>query len=255
MAVSPARPERAGETAMNKTSDIDKIIERQMRFWEIRGRLADEGGAAAEDALAHLAEGPWITLSKQQDSGGLELAERLSKATGWQAFDREICSAIARNTKTREAVLSRLDERAIGGFHDYVSQMLVPDAVGRIAYLQELVHVIWGLARQGNAIIVGRGANWFLNPAHGLRVRILSPFEERAQRFAEREGISNDDARRRLPELDDEQIAFIRQVYNRDINDPSGYDMVINLEEMGLGTAESIVLTALHLKLGTKEHR
>jgi cytidylate kinase len=224
-----------------------------MRFWEVRGRLAEEGGDAAMQALAHLGEGPWITVSKQQDSGGLELAGRLARATGWQAFDREICSAIARSTKTREAVLSRLDERVIGGFQDYLSQMLVPDALARIAYIQEMAHVIWGLARQGNAIIVGRGANWLLGPAHGLRVRVIAPFDARAARLADREGIPLVDAKRRLPGLDDEQVAFIRQVYNRDINDPTGYDLVINMEHLEIDVAERIVLTAMRRKLETKE--
>ena len=115
---------------------------------------------------------------------------RPGRELDWQVFDREIVAAIAAQRQMREAVLSRLDERAIGAFNDYIAQMLVPDDPGQLAYLRELVRVIWGLARQGNAIILGRGANWFLNARFGLRLRAIASLEVRVERVAREEGIA-----------------------------------------------------------------
>jgi len=229
---------------------IEQIIERQAKFWEVRGRLAEEGGAAAARALAHLSEGPWITVSKQLGSGGVELAQALGQELGWQVFDREIVSAIAEQRKMREAVLSRLDEQAIGAFNDYIAQMLVPNDPGQLAYLQELVRVIWGLARQGNAIILGRGANWFLNARFGLRVRAIAVLEVRADRVAREDGIPLIQAGRKIKEHDAKQAAFIHQVYGRDIDDPLGYDIVLNTGEIAPEVARRITLAALRAKLG-----
>ena len=105
--------------------EIEQIIERQASFWEVRRRLAAEGGKAAERALAHLGEGPWITVSKQLGSLGVELARELARELDWQVFDREIVASIAEQRQLREAVMSRLDERAVGAFNDYIAQMLV----------------------------------------------------------------------------------------------------------------------------------
>jgi len=229
---------------------IEQIIERQAKFWEVRRRLSEEGGEAAARVMAHLSEGPWITVSKQLGSGGVELAQALGRELGWQVFDREIVTAIAQQRKMREAVLSRLDERAIGAFNDYIAQMLVPNDPGQLAYLEELVRVIWGLAKQGNTIILGRGANWFLNARYGVRVRAIAALEVRADRVARAEQISVVRAGRKVKEHDAKQAAFIHQVYGRDIDDPLGYDLLLNTGEIEPEVARRITLAALNAKLG-----
>jgi cytidylate kinase len=231
---------------------IEQIIERQVSFWEVRQRLAAEGGDAAKRALAHLSEGPWVSVSKQMGSLGVELARELGRQLEWQVFDREIVASIATQRKMREAVLSRLDEQAIGAFNDYIAQMLVPNDPGQLAYLEELARVIWGLARQGNAIILGRGANWFLNARFGLRLRAIAPLELRADRVARAEGLTLAEAGRRIKEHEAKQAAFIRQVYGRDIDDPLGYDVLINTGEMELDVAVRIAQEALRAKLGVR---
>lgn len=229
--------------------NIEQIIERQARFWEVRERLAEEGGEQAERALAHLNEGPWLTVSKQLGSGGVELAQRLGRELNWQLFDREIVVSIAEERQLKEAVLSRLDEQAIGSFNDYIAQLLVPNDPGQLAYLEELVRVIWGLARQGNAIILGRGANWFLNATYGLRARVIAPFELRAERIAREEGITIVQAGKKVKEHDVKQAAYIHQVYGRDINDPLGYDLTLNTGELDLESCAVITLAALRRRL------
>lgn len=232
---------------------IEQIIERQARFWEVRRRLAQEGGEEAERAVAELREGPWLTVSKEWGARGVDLAHVLAKELDWQVFDREIVSAIAEQTSMRDAVLSRLDEQAIGAFSDYVRQMLVPNDPGQLAYLQELAKVIWGLARQGNAIILGRGANWFLDSRHGLRVRVIAPLEVRASYLARQEEVPLVEAGKRIKEFDAKQAAFIQQVYGRQITDPLGYDLTINTGELTLETAKRIVLGALESRLAERE--
>jgi cytidylate kinase len=228
---------------------IEQIIERQVRYWEVRRRLADRGGEAAREALAHLKEGPWITVSKQWGSGGVELAQRIGEEMGWQVFDREILIAIAENTKMKQTVLSRMDERAIGAFNDYILQLLVPSDPGQLTFLREMVHVVWGLARQGNAVIVGRGANWFLNPQYGLRVRAIAPLDYRMARIADEAGDAGQATKKEVLERDAEQASFIRRVYGKDIADPEGYDLVLNMQGMEFETAVEVVKAALRKKL------
>ena len=76
--------------------------------------------------------------------------------------------------------------------------------------LRQLVKVIWGLARQGNAIILGRGANWFLNAEFGLRIRVIAPLEVRAEYLARMEHVSLVEAGKRVKEHDAKQTASQR---------------------------------------------
>jgi len=230
---------------MPSGNQIEQIIERQVKFWEVRQRL----GAEARQALAHLDEGPWITISKQWGSGGVELARRVGEEMNWQVFDREILIAIAENTKMRKTVLSRMDERAIGSFNDYIVQLLVPSDPGQLTFLREMVRVIWGLARQGNAVIVGRGANWFLSPQFGLRVRAIAPLEYRMERITAEEGREQAPTLKRVQERDAEQASFIQRVYGKRIDDPEGYDLTLNMQSMEFETAVEVVMAALRRKL------
>jgi cytidylate kinase len=234
---------------MTSSSNIEKIIEKQARFWEVRERIAEEGGEAAQRALAHLAEGPWISISKQWGSGSRELARRLADELQWQWFDKQILTAIADHTHSCEQILHRLDEHAIGSINDYVSQMVVSEDPGQATYLHQMVRVVMGLAKQGNAIIVGRGANFFLDPRFGLRVRLVAPLEKRVARVAADEGRSLDSARSEIEQNDAQQAAFIRQVFGRDINDPLGFDIVVNTGDLGEDTGMRAILAALRQKI------
>ena len=234
---------------MSSSSNIEQIIEKQARFWEMRERIADEGGEAAQRALAHLAEGPWISISKQLGAGSRELARKLAHDLHWQCFDKEILTAISQHTNSCEQILARLDEHAIGSINDYVAQMLVSEDPGQATYLRQMVRVVMGLAKQGNAIIIGRGANFFLDPRFGLRVRLVAPLEQRVERVADTEGRSRGAARSQVEQDDAQQAAFIRQVFGRNIDDPLGFDLVLNMGGVDEDSARRGILAALRQKL------
>lgn len=229
---------------------VEEMLERQARLWDMRQRQAAQGGEAARRALAHLDEGPWICVSRQIGSGGTEFTRRVADKLGWQVYDREILSSIAEHTHTRETVLSRLDERAIQPLLELVVSWFDPQVPGSIPFHQEVARVVVGLAKKGNAIIVGRGANWLLDDPYGLRVRLVAPVDQRAERIARRDALDPADARRKAEQVDASQRAFIRQVYKREIDDPVGYDLVLNTGSLDVDTAADLTVTSLYRKLG-----
>ena len=238
---------------MSEHPSIEQILERQARLQDLRDRAAARGGEEARRALAHRTEGPWITVSKQAGSGGRQIAARVAESLGWQAFDREMLRAIAEHSSHREVVLSRFDEHAIGAFDDYVGQFVVPGNPGRFAYWRELVRTVWALARRGNVVLVGRGAHWVLAREFGLSVRILAPAEYRAAAIARAEGLSKDEARRRMQRDDRQQARFVRQVFGRAIDDPEGYDLVLNVGTLGADAAVRTIGDALRHKLSVPQ--
>ena len=237
---------------MPDSPHIEQIIERQMRLWEMGKRLAEEGGDTAREALVHLREGPWITVSRQLGAGGSALAKDLAERLGWQTFNHEIIRLIAAETDSREQILKRLDERSWNQFRDYFTQMLI-GSPGRSGFVLEMTRVMWGLAREGKAVLLGRGANWFLDPRYGLRLRVIAPKEYREANLVEKWGVEAQDARRMIRESDAEKAAFIRQTFDREIDDPLGYDMVLNLGTLDRETALEITVDALGRKLGSQE--
>jgi hypothetical protein len=234
---------------MSSSTNLGQIVNRQVSLWESRKGVPVEEVPPVHAAPGHLPEGPWVAISTQLGAGGVELAAALGARLGWRVFDKEIVHEIARNTNTRENVLSRLDGHAVGAFEDYVEHLFVPGALGRSAYALEMMRVVWAIGRQGRAILLGRGAHWLLDQRYGLRVRAIAPVETRVESVARAERISASDAAHRVTEDNADRARFTRQVFKQDIDNPLGYDLVVNLGSIAPGTAVELIATALTLKL------
>lgn len=228
---------------MTSTRPIIELTERQGLLSELR-----RSAAAAPAAVAR--EGPWITLSRQLGSGGDAVAPRLGAALGWPVYDREIVAAIAAGTHRTEGIVERYDEKGVRDLAEYLAPLILPDDPGQARYLAELARVAHQLGRQGRAILVGRGVNYLLDPRYGLRVRCIAPFEDRAAMIARVEGLSLDEARRRVEKSDAAQREFLRQGFQHDIEDPAGYDIVLQPLSLGLPAAVDAILAAARAKLG-----
>lgn len=240
-------------TIATEGQKVGRLLDRQMNLWDIRRRLAHEGGEPARRELAHVAEGPWITVSREIGSGWEAVTALVAEQLGWQVFDREILEEISRHANSREAILRHLDERDVNWIQDVVARLtglVSPEDIGQLGFAGHLRLVILAIGKQGRAILVGRGANWLLDPAYGLRVQFVAPAEVRVTRLAAKEGLTLDQAARRVREDDAARAGFMRQVYHRDVHDPTGYDLIVNLASLPTEAAADAIVAALRRKLG-----
>ncbi len=219
------------------------LAERQGHFKEVQ-RLSEIGST---DTAA--SEGPWIALSRQVGAGGAKLAAHLAERLGWQVYDREILSAVAAGTHSDELLVERFDEKGIREVGEFIAPFILPDDPGQARYLLEMRRVIRRIGREGRAILVGRGANWILSPAAGLRIRVVAAAGERAAVLARTEGLSVEASLRRIEKSDAAQRKYIRQAFQREIDDPAGYDLVVSPLSLGLDAAAAAVLAAARTKL------
>jgi cytidylate kinase len=99
--------------------------------------------------------------------------------------------------------------------------------------------VIDEIASEGNAIIIGRGASWFLRDrADVFSIFLYASYEEKLRRTMQA-GISRKEAEELLQTVDQERAAFIRKyyglewphrpVYNLMINTKAGDDAVVRI--------------------------
>ncbi|HSB64466.1 MAG TPA: cytidylate kinase-like family protein [Thermoanaerobaculia bacterium] len=229
---------------MTSTLPGVELADRQGRFKEMRRRATEDSPAGPAQA-----EGPWIALSRQLGSGGSEVAALLGAALGWRIYDREILQAVAAETRRDERTLERFDEKGVRTFGEYLAPLILPADPGQSRYLVDLTHVVRRLGREGRAVLVGRGANFILDPAHGLRVRAVAPAPDRAEALAHDLGLPLDEAHRRIAASDTAQREFVWQAFQREIEDPAGYDLVVHPRALGLPAAVAAILAAARAKL------
>ena len=234
---------------------LGSLLERNGTLREIRRRVEEEWSKSEHRGIAHVDQGPWVTISRCLGAGWEAVASRLAERLGWQVYDREILEEISRETHMRQGILSLLDEREVGWIEEALARLALPDRPGQHQFLDQMARVILALGRRGQAILVGRGANWLLHPACGVRVRMIAPLAMRIARVAEQEGLTPTEARARLQEDDATRARFIRQVYRQEIEDPAGYDLILNLGSLSTDAATDCIVAAMDRKLGETGHR
>ena len=116
----------------------------------------------------------------------------------------------------------------------------------RRAVLQLTQDVIREAARGNNVVIVGRGGAYILRDHPGaLHVFLRAEPVVRVRTIMEREKKTEDQARRRLKQADENWTAYIKQVYGHDRNLASHYDLVLDTGRLGYDATMAAILAAL----------
>ena len=126
-----------------------------------------------------------ITVSRQFSSGGRELAKRMADVLGFDYYDREIITEIAKNKSLDEGyVESALSNgyKAIP-LHFARSFSFAFASTGKSELLVEEKKVIDEIAKRGrDFIIVGRNADLLLKEYNPLNIFVCADLESKIQR-------------------------------------------------------------------------
>ena len=179
-----------------------------------------------------------ITIEREYGSGAAAIAAELARQLGWKLWDHLLTEEIARLAQVEPSAVKRCDERMDSYLHRLSktfwrasyerssplgSQVFDTDRM--MAMMQEIMNK---LGREGNAVIVGRGAPFFLreNPA-AFHVFLYAPRAEKIRRVIA-EGHSEPEAEEMVDSVDRERIAYVKHYFNADWPTRSLYHMMIN---------------------------
>ena len=179
-----------------------------------------------------------ITISRQMGSGGIPIARKAAEKLGYTLVDGDAILAVADQYGLSRESIEQADEKP----PHFVETLDVKHEIA--LHLIELIILEYAL--KGNIIIYGRGGQDLLKGINSvLRVRIIAPYEERVERWAEREWLDPDRARRLVRKSDQQRAGFIRYYFDRDWDDPLGYDLVINTERLSEDSAVRVICDAI----------
>lgn len=175
-----------------------------------------------------------ITISREMGSGGIPIAHQVAEKLGYQLIDGEAIMEAAKSYGLSPEALEQADEKP-PHFVDTLDSKQFLDL-----HLIELI--ILESALKGNVVIYGRGGQDLLKDISSvLRTRIIAPFEDRVERWAEREWLDPDRARYLVRKSDQQRAGFIKYYFDRDWEDSLHYDLVINTQRLSEETAVKII--------------
>jgi cytidylate kinase len=219
-----------------RNPNLQKIIESQINEWFIKEKTKLERKKKGKK--------PLILISRQRGAGGLAVAERLSEKIGWPYYDKNIIKEIADTVGADEKQLAFLDEKDRNIFYEFLNVFRREPEVSHDEYVEHLRRFIRTLGDVGGSIIVGRGADFILSPQEALRVRLVAETELRAHFAAQKYGLQETEAFKHLDKGDQERRKFIKRHFDKDIDDPVHYDLVINTSYIDLDGAMDLIIVA-----------
>lgn len=175
-----------------------------------------------------------ITISREMGSGGIPIAHKAAEKLGYTLVDGEAIAKVASEYGLTPEALEKADEKP-PAFVERLDEKSEID-------LHQIELIILEYALKGNVIIYGRGGQDLLRDVDGvLRVRVIAPFEVRVERWSEREWLDPDLARSLVRKSDQQRAGFIKYYFDRDWQDPLGYDLIMNTERISEETAVKLI--------------
>lgn len=179
-----------------------------------------------------------ITVEREYGCGGGAIAAQLAKHLGWTLWDKRLTEEIARLAKVDQSTVKRCDERMDSrlyrlaktfwrGSHER-SAHLTNQAFDTDCMMEWMEQITAGIAREGNSVVVGRGAPFFLreNP-EAFHVFLYAPRAEKVRRLLQ-DGATSHEAEEMVDTVDRERIAFVKHYFNADWPTRSLYHVMIN---------------------------
>ena len=112
-------------------------------------------------------------------------------------------------------------------------------------FIEAMTKVANDLHAQGNAVIIGRGANQILADApHTLHVGLLAPMEVRVKTLIDREHFEKEEAEIHVEELERAREDFIMKFWKVPPNEAKHYHMMLNMGKMNPQTAAEVICSA-----------
>jgi cytidylate kinase len=227
---------------------IDRILDRQVGKWESE-RSAHSREPGSRDRTGVPVQ-PILTVSRQRGSDGTILAERLAERFNYTLLHRDVIDRICESSGYKRRIIESLDGRARSQMQLMVESVLQGAYVDASDYLRALIEVIYSSSQLGGVVVVGRGSNFILGHERGFHIRVVAPLEVRVRNLAEREQLAERDALREIEKTDRERTEWIRKTCGRSIDDPLGYDLIINHLSISMESATSLVAAAAQEKFG-----
>jgi cytidylate kinase len=200
-----------------------------------------------------------ITIEREYGCGGGAIAAQLAKRLKWTLWDQRLTEEIARLANVDPCEVQRCDERMDSRFYRFAktfwrgsherSTQLLDQTFDTDCMVAKMEEVTTQIAREGNAVVVGRGAPYFLRQQpDAFHVFLYAPRAEKVRRLLE-DGKTEAEAEELVDVVDRERIAYIKHYFHADWPTRSLYHMMLNTA-MGNESVIDAILNTMHLTAG-----
>ncbi len=197
-----------------------------------------------------------ITIEREYGCGGGAIAAELAHRLGWKLWDRRLTEEIAHLANVDTSAVKRCEERMDSRFYRLAkafwrgsyerSSHLTGQAFDTDCMMEMMEEITAKIAQEGNAVVVGRGAPYFLREQpDAFHVFLYAPRAEKVRRLLE-DGATKSEAEDLVDTVDRERVAYVKHYFDADWPTRSLYHVMINTA-VGNGSVLETILHTMHL--------
>ncbi len=179
-----------------------------------------------------------ITISRGSSSGGRALAERLADTLDYPRVADEVLQEAAERLGVSMAAVQGKFETAPGLWSRLKNE--------RERYVLAVRSALADAAVGGRLVYHGLAGQFLLRDLRGvLRVRLIAPMEARIRAVMQSDqDMTRAGAEEFIRSVDHDRRRRVRIMYGEDVEDPSLYDLTVNLRTLSLDAACAVVVEA-----------
>lgn len=183
-----------------------------------------------------------VTINRQFGSLGRPIAAKIAEALGIDYYDRDIVEETAKKMNIQMSTVFEQEEKERSSFF----YMQFPLGHGNSELQNKIFEtqrqIILNIADKGSCIIVGRCADYILGkmPNH-ISIYITAPYEQRLKNCVEVLHMSEDEAKKRIREVDLARKNYHKKYAGYLQNDPEHTDIVVNSALLGADETAKIL--------------
>ena len=192
---------------------------------------------------------PAITISRMAGAGGHTVASHLAEylqthipgPCEWTVFDRNLVEKILEEHHHRKGIATFLQESHKTMFADAIEETLGLHP-GSWTLVEHTKATILKLARMGNVIIVGRGANVVTRKLpNTFHVRLVGSAGKRLKLLQKLHNLDEKAALHFLKKEDEARRRYLKDHFDKEIDDPMLYHIIINIDLVPLEEAARMI--------------
>ena len=193
-----------------------------------------------------------IAIGRQFGSGGHDIGKILAEKLGYDFYDAEIIQMTAGTTGYTPEFIKKNEEIMTNSLiYDLVNQMYLnadmQDEAPKDKIFEAECQVVRDLAKKGNCVIVGRCADYVLrNSGNCLKVFFSAPLVSRIRRVAQRQNISEGEAKATVQKNEKLRADNYRYYTRRMWGAAGNFDLSLNTD-LGEEFIENCIRSAMKL--------
>jgi cytidylate kinase len=200
-----------------------------------------------------------ITIEREYGCGAAAIAAELSNRLSWKLWDRLLTEEIARLANVDASTVKRCEEHVDSPFYRLSkvfwrgsyepTSSLGSQSFDADCMMSMMEKITAKIAQEGNAVVVGRGAPYFLRERpDAFHIFLYAPRAEKIRRLRQ-DGSTESEAEDLVDSVDRERIAYVKHYFDADWPTRSLYHVMINTA-VGNESVVEIILNTMHMVEG-----